>query len=110
MAKVRHHDILRQIEVQTEKKGRRIKLDGKVVADARIALGAVAATPLVASGAAEALIGNELTDEVIGNAGDAASSIASPITDMRGSIKQRTHLAKILTERTIRDALDRINS
>ena len=99
-----------EMDIAVASAGTWIKLDGKVVADARIALGAVAATPLVASGAAEALIGNELTDEVIGNAGDAASSIASPITDMRGSIKQRTHLAKVLTERTIRDALDRINS
>ena len=71
-------------------------------------MGAVAATPLVANDAADALIGRPLTDESIAAAGDAASEIASPITDMRGSIKQRKHLAKVLTERTIRMAADRI--
>jgi hypothetical protein len=33
--------------------------------------------------------------------------MATPIDDMRGSIRQRKHLAYVLTERTIRDAARR---
>jgi carbon-monoxide dehydrogenase medium subunit len=96
------------MDIAVASAGAWVKIEGGSVTDARIALGAVAATPLVANDAAEALIGRPLTDESISAAGDAASEIASPITDMRGSIKQRKHLAKVLTERTIRMAADRI--
>ena len=97
-----------EMDIAVASAGAWVKIEDESVTDARIALGAVAATPLVANNAADALIGRPLTDESIAAAGDAASEIASPITDMRGSIKQRKHLAKVLTERTIRMAADRI--
>ena len=97
-----------EMDIAVASAGAWVKIENGSVTDARIALGAVAATPLVATTAAEALIGRPLTDETISAAGDAASEIASPITDMRGSIKQRKHLSKILTERTIRTAVERI--
>jgi|TARA_B100001559_G_scaffold244568_1_gene207634 carbon-monoxide dehydrogenase medium subunit len=97
-----------EMDIAVASAGAWVKIEDGSVTDARIALGAVAATPLVANDAADALIGRPLTDESIAAAGDAASEIASPITDMRGSIKQRKHLAKVLTERTIRMAADRI--
>ncbi|MEX2229942.1 MAG: xanthine dehydrogenase family protein subunit M, partial [Dehalococcoidia bacterium] len=57
--------------------------------------------------AAAALIGKPISDETIAAAGDAAKDAATPIDDMRGSIKQRKHLAKVLTERTLRLAVER---
>ena len=57
--------------------------------------------------AAQALIGKPLTEETIEAAGAAAAAAARPIDDMRGSIKQRKHLAGVLTERTIRRAAER---
>ena len=82
-------------------------LDGDVVTAARIALGAVAPTVLLVPEAVSALVGMPLTDETIAAAGDAAQAAARPIDDMRGSIKQRQHLSKVLTERTIRRAAER---
>jgi carbon-monoxide dehydrogenase medium subunit len=82
-------------------------LAGDTVTDARIALGAVAATPIMAPTAAEAIIGNSLTDETITAAAAAASETARPIEDMRGSIRQRKHLVSVLTERTLRIAAER---
>jgi xanthine dehydrogenase FAD-binding subunit len=87
--------------------GTYLAFDGDTVSDARIALGAVAATPIMAPAAAEALIGRPLTDETIAAAAAASSETATPIDDMRGSIRQRKHLAGVLTERTLRIAADR---
>ena len=87
--------------------GSYIAFDGDTVSDARIALGAVAATPIMVPAAAEALIGKPLTEETIAAAAAASSEAATPIDDMRGSIRQRKHLSGVLTERTLRIAADR---
>lgn len=84
-----------------------IAFEGDVVADARFALGAVAATPLSVPAAAEAIRGRRLTDDVIAAAAAAARETATPITDMRGTIRQRKHLAGVLTEHVIRRAIER---
>ncbi len=54
-----------------------------------------------------AIVGKPLTEETIKAAGAAAKAAASPIDDMRGSIKQRKHLAAVLVERTLRAAHNR---
>ena len=84
-----------------------VRLDGDTVSWARIAIGAVAPTPLLVDGAAAALVGKPLTEETIKAAGAAAKAAASPIDDMRGSIKQRKHLSAVLVERTLRAAQGR---
>jgi carbon-monoxide dehydrogenase medium subunit len=84
-----------------------IQLDGDTVTDARVALGAVAATPIMVPGAAEALIGRPITNETIAAAAQASHDTATPIDDMRGSIRQRKHLARVLTQRTLDQALER---
>ncbi len=84
-----------------------VKMDGDTVRWARISLGAVAPTPLLVQSAADALIGNALTDETIAAAAEAAKAAASPIDDMRGSIKQRKHLSAVLTTRTLKQAAAR---
>lgn len=82
--------------------------DGRTIEAARVALGAVAATPLLVTAAAGALVGKEAGPESFAAAGQAASDAASPIEDMRGGVAQRKHLAKVLTIRALEGALKRI--
>ena len=81
--------------------------DKKKFESARIAVGAVAPTPLFLPAAGDALAGNAVSDEVIENAAEIARKAAKPISDMRGTIEQRTHLAGVLTRRAIQGAVER---
>lgn len=80
------------------------KKDFKTV---RIALAAVAPTPVVAEDAANLLVGRAVSDEVIEQAGEAAKSAARPISDMRGTAEYRTHLVGVLTKRALSGAVRR---
>jgi xanthine dehydrogenase FAD-binding subunit len=84
-----------------------VRFEGDNVSAARIALGAVAPTCLLVKEAADAIIGQPLTDETIKAAAAAAKAAARPIEDMRGTIKQRKHLSAVLVERTLRKAASR---
>ena len=84
-----------------------LTLDGNTVTAARIAIGAVAPRPLFVPAPGAALVGRPLTDETIAAAANASRDAATPIDDMRGSVRQRKHLSYVLTERTIRDAARR---
>lgn len=77
------------------------------IVSARIAVGAVAPTPRMASAAAEGLAGKAATEESIEAAGEAAKAVASPINDMRGTVTQRVHLVGVLTKRALRTAISR---
>jgi carbon-monoxide dehydrogenase medium subunit len=74
---------------------------------ARIALAAVAPTPLLAVDAGAALVNGELNDKLIDKAAHMAQSVAKPINDMRGDADYRTHLVGVLVRRAIRTALER---
>ena len=82
--------------------------DGNISA-ARVALGAVAATPVMVPAAASALIGKPANGDTFAAAGEAAAAAASPIDDMRGGVAQRKHLSKVLTVRALEGALQRIS-
>jgi carbon-monoxide dehydrogenase medium subunit len=76
---------------------------------ARIALAAVAPTPLFAEEASVLLAGRSASDEsVIEEAAEAAKAIARPISDMRGSAEQREHLVGVLTKRALNGAIQRV--
>ena len=96
-----------EMDIAVTNAGVYLALDGDTVADARVAIGAVAPTPLLVPAAAEALIGNPLTDETIEAAAEAARQAANPITDMRGTADQRRHLAGVLVKRVLNKAAAR---
>jgi carbon-monoxide dehydrogenase medium subunit len=80
---------------------------GKEFKAARIALAAVAPTPLFARQAGELLAGRPVGDEAIAEAAEAAKAVARPITDMRGTAEFRLHLVGVLTRRALQGAVKR---
>ena len=89
-----------------------VQLDasGKTIEAARIALGAVAPTAVVATAAAELLAGKPANDETYAAAGELAKQVATPISDMRGTAEFRTNLVGVLTKRTLATAVERARS
>ncbi|MDP6595236.1 MAG: xanthine dehydrogenase family protein subunit M [Candidatus Poribacteria bacterium] len=85
-----------------------LSADHQTFVSARIALGAVAPTPLFADDAGSLLAGKPVSDESIEEACEAAKDIATPISDMRGTAAQRTHLVGVLTRRALNGAVNRI--
>ena len=73
----------------------------------RVAIGAVAPTPLLVSEAGEALAGAPATAAGLEKAVQAAQEAARPISDMRGSAAQRRHLVGVLVRRAAEAAIER---
>lgn len=77
------------------------------IAEARVALGAVAPTPVRAPDAEALLIGETPCEELFAHAASAAVAAARPIDDLRASADYRRHLVKIFTQRALRQAFVR---
>lgn len=82
-----------------------LTMENGVCKDARIALGAVAATPIRVPKAEQLLVGKILTDEIIEEAAQAAMDSCSPISDIRASKEYRSAMVKVFTKRAIKQAL-----
>ena len=80
---------------------------GQNFVSARIALASVAPTPVFCRDAGASLAGKPVSDESIEEAARLAMEDAKPITDMRGTIRQRVHLVGVLTRRTLNNAIKR---
>lgn len=85
----------------------RLEANHETIAAARIALGAVAPTPLFAKDASQLLIGKPANAESFAAAAKEAVSIARPISDMRGPADYRLHLVQVLTVRVLEEAVRR---
>jgi CO/xanthine dehydrogenase FAD-binding subunit len=78
-----------------------------VIKSARIALGAVAPTPLFISEAMDYLSNRKIAPETILEAARMAQAACHPITDLRGTAAQRRHLVGVLTRRALEGAIQR---
>ena len=81
--------------------------NNNIVKSARVALGAVAPTPLLVPDAAKAIIGTKLNKAALTKLADACSAACSPIDDKRGTVEFRTEVAGVLARRAARIAYKR---
>jgi len=84
-----------------------LTLSGDTIQRARVALGAVAPTPLRATSAEAALQGQTANEETFAKAAEAAVKDSSPITDLRASAEFRRHLVRVMTMRLLAEAANR---
>ena len=103
------HTPRRELDIAVVGVGSQVTLAGGVCTKARIALAAVAPTPVHATAAERALEGQALTAQKIEEAATLAVEAARPISDQRGSAEFRRHLVRVLTRRTLTTALARAN-
>jgi aerobic carbon-monoxide dehydrogenase medium subunit len=101
------HTPRRELDIAVVGVASQVTLSDGVCARARIALAAVAPTPLRATAAEQALEGQPLTASLIERAAALAVDATRPISDQRGSADYRRHLVRVLTRRTLTAALAR---
>jgi len=82
-----------------------VVMEGKILRDVKIALGAVAPTPVRAKKAEEILKGNKLDDKLLEESSRAAVNEAKPIDDVRSSADYRRKLVAVLTKRAVIQAV-----
>lgn len=80
------------------------------ILDARIALGAVAPTPVRAYAAEELLIGQMPSEALFQEAGQTGVGTCSPITDHRGTMEYRCIMIEVLVKRSLGLALQQARS
>jgi len=84
-----------------------LNASGDTIELARLALAAVAPTPLAATAVSDWLAGKPATSETFAKAGEMASAAVKPISDQRGTAEYRKHLTGVLTKRALAIAVDR---
>jgi len=81
-----------------------VRVEGEVVRECRIALGAVHPTPLLAGETSSWVAGRKVSPKLFGEAGERASRECVPISDLRGSAEYRRDLVSVLTGRALEAA------
>lgn len=87
----------------------RIAVSNGVITDARIALGAVAPTPVRAEAAELALRGTKPSENNFREAAILAAAVVDPIADFRGSAEYKRNMAVVHLRRALTAAAARIN-
>ena len=82
-------------------------LDGDLISDARVGLAAVGPNTTGLPEISETLRGHRPSEQLYERAGVIAAASCDPVTDRRGSAEYKRHLAKELTIRALRRAVDR---
>jgi carbon-monoxide dehydrogenase medium subunit len=87
-----------------------VKMDGKKIADCRIAVGGAAITPVRATSAEKLLIGQEYSDELLEKAAEATKNDIHPISDVRASAEYRIDMVRVFTKRSFKKALETLKA
>ena len=104
------HTPRKQMDIAVVGDAAALTMAGERIERARVALGAVAPTPVRAPQAEAALEGQAPSDELFARAADVSAAECSPIADLRGSAEFRRHIVRVMTKRMLREALDRARS
>lgn len=96
-----------EMDIAVAGAGAAVAVEDGVFRAARIALAAVAPTPLFVRQAGDYLVGKPVNPESIQAAAEIAKAAAEPITDMRGTAEYRRHLCGVLTRRAVEGAVRR---
>lgn len=84
-----------------------VRLDGDVVAEARIAISGVDLVPVRAGKAEAALVGQVVDEPTLVAAAEAGVADLHPSSDLHGSAPYRKHLAGVLIRKAVRTAAQR---
>ena len=79
----------------------RVTLDGGMVRDARVALGAAAPHPIRSAGAEAALEGRPLDEDVVTAAAEAAQADSEPFTDAVATADYRRRMVGVFVRRAL---------
>ena len=98
-----------EMDIAVAGAGAAVTLDGGKThfVSARLALAAVAPTPLFVAEAGETLAGKEINAQAIREAAAIAQAAARPISDLRGTAEQRYQLVYVLARRALEKAISR---
>lgn len=94
-----------EMDIAVASAGVSLVLDNNgICTEARIAIGAVAATVLQVEAAANCLIGSKLDEAALNAMGEACSTAATPISDKRGTVAFRKDVVAVLAKRAAKIA------
>lgn len=98
---VRKHSLRESKDIAIVGVATRLLVEEDLCVEARIALSAVAPTPLRATSAEKQIEGFELSEERIERAAQTAAEQSTPIDDLRGSGWYRKHMVAVLVRRSL---------
>jgi carbon-monoxide dehydrogenase medium subunit len=98
-----------QDDYATVSVGATLRMNGDRCEDVRLALGGVAPTPLRIRQVEDRLRGQPLTDATIASAASLVPDLVDPPDDARGSAAYKRRMARVWTERALRQLRDQSN-
>ena len=104
------HTPRKQMDIAVVGVAATLSIAGNRVERARVALGAVAPTPVRARRAEGALEGQPPSDDVFARAAEISAMECSPIADVRASAEFRRYIVRVMTMRMLREVRDRARS
>ena len=81
-----------------------LEADNETIKDAVIALGVVAPAPINAEDAAQKLIGQKPSEDLLQKVSQACADISKPIDDFRASAEYRKEILRVLVEEAFDEA------
>jgi carbon-monoxide dehydrogenase medium subunit len=88
----------------------RLDKEKKMCTEARVALGAVAPTPIRVPEVEALLVNKAIDEQIIAEAAHVAGMQCRPISDIRASLEYRCSMVEVLTRRAVTEAFKRITT